>query len=62
MMHKLRKAMGQRDSVYTLEGIIEFDEPYFSTETKNLDKQNLKRGKGSQKQQNVVALAESTPL
>ena len=62
MMHKLRKAMGQRDSIYTLEGMIEFDEAYFSTETKNLNKQNLKRGKGSQKQQNVAVMAESTPL
>ena len=30
MVHKLRKAMGNRDSRYTLEGMIEFDEGYFT--------------------------------
>jgi len=29
MIHKLRKAMGQRDDRYTLEGMIEMDEGYF---------------------------------
>jgi hypothetical protein len=28
MMHKLREAMGQRDDLYKLEGMIEFDEAY----------------------------------
>lgn len=62
MMHRIRKAMGQRDDLYTLEGMVEFDEGYFTTETKDKDKQNLKRGKGSQKQKNVAVMAESTPL
>jgi hypothetical protein len=31
MVHKLRKAMGNRDDRYTLEGIIEMDEGYFTT-------------------------------
>ena len=29
MVHKLRRAMGNRDAKYTLEGMIEFDEGYF---------------------------------
>lgn len=62
MMHKLRKSMGQRDSIYSLEGMLEFDEAYFETETSLKDRQNLKRGKGSQKQSNVAIIAESTPL
>jgi len=62
LMHRIRKAMGERDSLYNLEGMIEFDEGYFSTETSKRDKKNLKRGRGSQKQTNVVVMAESTPL
>ena len=62
MMHRIRKAMGKRDSLYTLEGMVEFDEGYFTTETSEKDKQNLKRGRGSQKQTNVAVMAESTPL
>ena len=62
MMHRIRKAMGQRDSMYGLEGMLEFDEGYFSTETTKQEKQNLKRGRGSQKKTNVAVMAESTPL
>lgn len=62
MMHKIREAMGKRDSLYSLEGMIEFDEGYFSTETNDKDKQNLKRGRGSQKKTNVAVMAESVPL
>ncbi|MDO9580193.1 MAG: IS1595 family transposase [Bacteroidales bacterium] len=62
MMHRIRVAMGKRDKLYQLEGMIEFDEGYFSTETNEKDKQNLKRGRGSQKQTNVAVMAESTPL
>jgi len=62
MMHRIRKAMGKRDNLYKLEGMVELDEGYFSTETKKKDKQNLKRGRGSQKQTKVVIMAESTPL
>ena len=62
MMHKIRAAMGKRDDRYKLEDMIEFDEGYFETETKESDKQNLKHGRGSQKQSNVAIMAESTPL
>ena len=62
MMHRIRKAMGQRDHMYNLEGMVEFDEGYFATETSNSDKLKLKRGRGSQKQTNVAVMAESSPL
>ena len=62
MMHKIRAAMGQRDSNYQLEGMIEFDEGYFVTETNTQKKGKLKRGRGSQKNEIVSVMAESTPL
>lgn len=62
MMHRIRKAMGKRDALYKLEGMVEFDEGYFSIETSEKDKQNLKRGRGSQKKTNVSVMAESTCL
>jgi len=60
MMHKIREAMGKRDDLYNLEGMIEFDEGFFEKATKKGTK--LRRGKGSQKQVNVAVMAESTPL
>jgi hypothetical protein len=60
LMHKIREAMGNRDDLYTLEGMIEMDEAYFEIAT--VEGTKLKRGRGSQKQQNVVVFAESTPL
>jgi len=60
MMHKVRAAMGLRDDLYKLEGMIEFDEGYFEKATP--ENVVLKRGKGSQKQSNVAVMAESTAL
>lgn len=60
LMHKIREAMGNRDNLYTLTGMIEMDEAYFETATPIGTK--LKRGKGSQKQKNAAVFAESTPL
>ena len=62
MMHKLREAMGQRDDLYSLEDMVEFDEAYVSVSTSKSEQQSLKRGKGSQKKRNVAVIAESTPL
>lgn len=62
IMHRLRKAMGKRDDKYLLEGMIEFDEAYFPTETSKQIRKDLKRGKGSQRQQNVAVMSESTYL
>jgi hypothetical protein len=62
IMHRLRVAMGIRDEKYLLVDMVEFDEGFFTVETSKKDKKKLKRGKGSQKQQNVAVMAESTYL
>lgn len=62
MVHKLRKAMGKRDARYTLEGMIEMDEGYFTVEAGEVEKAKGKRGRGAAGKRNVMAMAESTPL
>ena len=60
LMHKIRKAMGQRDSKYQLNGEIEFDDSYFSKATPESIKN--KRGRGTKSKAKVAVIAESTPL
>jgi transposase-like protein len=62
MVHKLRKAMGNRDARYTLEGMIEFDEGYFTVESSEIEQSKGIRGRGAVGKQNVAIMAESTPL
>ncbi len=62
MVHKLRKAMGKRDDRYTLEGMIEMDEGYFSIEASEYEHNTQKAGKGSKTKSNVMIMAESTVL
>jgi transposase-like protein len=62
MVHKLRKAMGNRDSRYTLEGMIEMDEGYFTVESNEIEKAKGKRGRGAAGKSNVVIMAESDQL
>ncbi len=62
MVHKLRKAMGNRDARYTLEGMIEMDEGYFTIESTEIEKSKNKRGRGAVGKSNVAIMAESTPL
>jgi len=62
MVHKLRKAMGNRDDRYTLEGMIEMDEGYFTVESSEFEKNKGLRGRGAAGKQNVAIMAESTPL
>lgn len=62
MVHKLRKAMGNRDARYTLEGMIEMDEGYFTVESSEVEKSKGRRGRGAVGKSNVAILAESTPL
>lgn len=62
MVHKLRKAMGERDARYTLEGMIEMDEGYFTVASTEIEKSKGKRGRGAAGKQNVAIMAESTPL
>lgn len=60
MLHKLRNAMGKRDSQYELCGTIELDEGFFSTEIPEEEKNKpLKRGRGSQKKTTVLVMAET---
>ena len=62
MVHKIRKAMGSRDARYTLEGMIEFDEGYFTIESSEIEKDKGIRGRGAVGKQNVAVMAESTVL
>ncbi len=60
MVHKLRSAMGKRDSLYKLNEEIELDEGFFSTEMPEAEKDKpLKRGRGSQKKTTVLVMVES---
>lgn len=62
LVHKLRKAMGNRDSRYTLEGMIELDEGYFTVESSQVEQAKAKRGRGAARKKNVAVMAESTPV
>jgi hypothetical protein len=62
IMHRLRDVMGKRDDLYQLTDMIEFDEGYFEKQVPEHTRENLKRGRGSQRQSNVAVMAESTPL
>lgn len=62
MVHKIRKAMGNRDARYTLEGMIEMDEGYFTVESSEVEQDKGLRGRGAAGKQNVAIMAESTPL
>lgn len=62
MVHKLRKAMGNRDARYTLEGMIEMDEGYFTIESSEVEKSKGKRGRGAAGKSPVSVMAESTQL
>lgn len=62
MVHKLQKAMGNRDARYTLEGMIEFDEGYFTVESTEIEQEKGIRGRGAVGKSNVAIMAESTIL
>lgn len=62
MVHKLRGAMGKRDDRYTLEGMVEMDEGYFTIEASGHDHKTQKAGRGSKTKSNVMVMAESTVL
>ena len=55
--------MGKRDELYTLSGVLELDEGFFSTET-NEDKkdQPIKPGRESRKKSKVLVMTESKPI
>jgi ISXO2-like transposase domain len=62
LTHKIRTSMGYRDDKYILKGEIELDEGYFSVDTTEQEKRNSKAGRGSERVQNVLVMAESTPI
>jgi len=50
--HKIRKAMGERDGLYLLQGTVEMDESFFGSPD-----EGGKRGRGSDKTPIVVGLS-----
>ncbi len=62
MTHKLRKAMGKRDARYTLEGMIEMDEGYFTVASSEVEQSQGVRGRGAVGKANTLVMAESVPL
>ncbi len=59
MLHKLRNAMGKRDARYTVSGMVEVDDGFFSTVMPESEKDKpLKRVHGSQKKTKVLVMDE----
>jgi transposase-like protein len=52
MLHKIRKAMGERDANYSLAGIVELDDAFYGAPT-----EGGKRGRGTEKTQVLVGLS-----
>ena len=52
LLHRLRRAMGQRDQDYVLSGIVELDDAYFGA-----PKSNGKRGRGTEKTSAIAAVS-----
>ncbi len=52
MLHKIRKAMGDRDAMYQLEGIVEIDDAFFGAPT-----EGGKRGRGTEKTKVIIGLS-----
>lgn len=61
MLHKLRAVMGQRDSKYMLDGVIELDDAFYKTHGGNSDAEEQKRGRGSQTQSKVLVMSKVDP-
>ena len=61
-MHKIRCAMGKRDARYQLNGTVEVDDAFFVAVDLGRDKdEEMKRGRGSQRQAKVLVMVESEP-
>ncbi len=54
--------MGNRDSRYRLDGMIEFDEGYFKIKFSKIEQEKGIRGRGAVGKSNVAITAESIPL
>jgi len=62
MTHKLRRTMDKRDARYTLEGMIEMDEGYFTVASSEVEQEKGIRGRGATGKANTLIMAESIPL
>ena len=59
-IRKIRCTMDQSDLLYKLDGIVELDECYFSTEVSEDQKDEpLKHGRGRQRKTKVLVMAET---
>jgi hypothetical protein len=63
MMHKIRASMGNREEEYTLDGLVEMDDAFFTASDPNKKDDEQKRGRGSKRQSKVLVMAkvESNP-
>jgi len=61
MMHKIRKAMGNRDEKYQLEKIVEFDDGFVkaSSDYKEDDRYGKRRGRGTLNKTPIVMMAST---
>jgi len=55
LLHRIRKAMSERDSRYQLSGIVELDDTYFGKPSKG-----AKRGRGTSKTKVIIAVSKTT--
>jgi hypothetical protein len=62
MAHKLRKVMGNRDDRYTLKGMIEIDEGYFTVDPSEYQHKTQKAGRDCKTKSSGMVMAESTVL
>lgn len=66
MMLKIRLAMGERDNQYLLNQCVEIDEGFFEVvtdfEENTKEEVENKRGRGSEKQQKVLVMAQTQPV
>lgn len=62
IMQKVRLTMGKRDARYKLQGDIEIDDAFFEVvDLEEKPDDELKRGRGSQRQSKVLVMVESVP-
>ena len=61
-VHKLRKVMRYRDDRYTLEGIVQMDEGYFTVDPSEYQHKTQKAGRDCKTKSNGMVMAESTVL
>jgi len=70
LCQKIRYAMGERDALYQLKGLLEIDDAFFKVvdkkkeaekEIEPKEKPPLKRGRGSEQQQVVMVITEYEP-